>query len=84
MAESFTFSTAVVGAGFHLVGHDVIDRQIELDVTRLRVREDVARRVELVGLDERLAGRQAERLEERVGHRAADQEAIDARRGSSR
>ena len=35
-------------------------------------------RVQLVVFDQRLADRHAERLEERVGHRAADQQPIDA------
>ncbi len=45
----------------------------------LRALDDVARRVELVVLDERLAHRLVHRLEERVGHGAADDQAVDAR-----
>ena len=37
------------------IGDDVIDGQVELDVPRLGVRDDVARGVELVVLDQRLA-----------------------------
>ena len=44
-----------------------------------RASHDVARRVELVVLDERPADRLAHRLEERVRHRAADEQAIDPR-----
>ena len=43
----------------------------------LRVGLDRLRLVELVVLDQRLADRHAARLEEGVGHRAADDQAID-------
>ena len=61
-----------------LVGDDVIDGQLQHDAAGLRVLDDRARRILLVFFDQRLADRHAERLEERVGHRAADQQAIDA------
>ena len=44
-------------AGFELRRHDVIDRQLEPHAALLRAAFDVARRVEQVVLDERLADR---------------------------
>ena len=45
------------GAGFELRRDDVVDRQLEPQAALLRPPLDVARRVEQVGLDERLADR---------------------------
>ena len=64
-------------ARFHLVGDDVIDRERELHAAAFACAHDVARGVELVVLDQRRADRQPEGLEERVGHRAADEQSID-------
>ena len=65
-------------AGFELRRDDVIDRQLERAGRAPWRALDVARRVEQVVLDERLADRQPARLEERVGHRAADEQRVDA------
>ena len=62
---------------FELRGDDVIGRQLEPQAPLLRPALDVARRVEQIGLDQRLADLDAARLEERVGHRAADQQRVD-------
>ena len=78
IAASPTFSTSVFAAGIDLVGDDVIDGQLQHHAARLGVLDHRSRRILLVFLDQRLADRHAERLEEGVGHRAADQQAIDA------
>ena len=69
----------VRGIRIDLVGDHVIDRELEAHAARGRGRFDRARLVELVVFDERLADRQAARLEERVGHRAADHQPVDFR-----
>ena len=75
IAASSTFSVSVGAPALRASGDDVIDgQQQELHAARLRARQDVARRIELVVLDERLADRLAQRLEERVGHGAADEQ----------
>ena len=56
----------------------MIDRQLEPHLLGGRGLLDLARVVQLVVLDERLADRVAARLEERVGHRAADDQRVDA------
>ena len=61
-------------AGLELRRDDVIDRQPSATPRAFARAIDVARRVELVVLDQRLADRHAARLEERVGHRAADEQ----------
>jgi len=58
----------------------VIDRQLEADAALGGFRHHAARRVELVVFDQGLADRQAIRLEERVSHRAADEQRVDAPR----
>ena len=64
--------------GINLRRHHVIDGQLQHDPAGLCVRDDRARFIELVVLNERLADRHAECLEEGVGHRPANQQAIDA------
>ena len=64
-------------AGFQLADDHVIERQRELHAAPCGLGLDAARRVELLVFDERLADRDAARLEERVGHRAADEQAVD-------
>jgi hypothetical protein len=66
-------------AGFELRCDDVIDGQLEAEVPRAGAFFDLARRVEQVVLDERLAHVQPARLEERVRHGAADQQRVDTR-----
>ena len=77
MPASPTASTSCDASGVDAIGHDVVDRQLELDAARRGVGFDAPRFVELVVFDERLADRHAARLEERVGHRAADEQAVD-------
>ena len=76
---SSTGSTSVGAPASMLRRDHVIDRQLQL---RRRApcacAMIVARRVELVVFDQRLADRLALRLEERVGHRAADEQPVDA------
>jgi len=59
------------------IGDDVIDGQLQRHATPHRVGLDVASRIELVVFHERFADRNAARLEERVRHRAADDQAVD-------
>ena len=59
------------------LGHDVIDRKLDRHASLHRVGFDTPRGVELVVFDERLTDREAARLEERIGHRAADDQAVD-------
>ncbi len=66
-------------AGFELWRDDVIDGELEAQAALLGPPLDVTRRVELFGFDERLADGQIPRLEERVRHRAADEQRVDAR-----
>ena len=56
----------------------MIDRQRQLHALHLGVLDDLQRRRQLVVLDQRLAHRQPEGLEEGVGHGPADQQVIDA------
>ena len=77
MAGSATASTSAGAPGFELRRDDVIDGQLEPDAARLRARDDSARAVQPIVLDQRLADRQLLRLEERVGHRAADEQRVD-------
>ena len=58
---------------------DVIDRQLEAQVPRPGLLLDLPRRVEQILLDERLPDRQPARLEERVRHRAADEQRVHPR-----
>ena len=57
----------------------MIDRQLEAQIPRLGLLLDLPRGVQQVLFDERFPDRQAARLEERVGHRAADEERIHPR-----
>ena len=63
-----------------LVHDQVIDRQHDLALAQL---QQFAGHVELVGLQPRVADVVALGLQEGVGHRAADQHAIDARQQGS-
>ena len=65
--------------GLELRRHHVVGRQQQRQAARGRARQDLARRVQLVVFDQRLADGFAHRLEERVGHGAADEQAVDAR-----
>ena len=56
----------------------MVHRQLEAQVPLLGLGEHLARGVQQVLLDERLADRFAQGLEERVGHRPADQQRVDA------
>ena len=69
-------ATGVRGAGFQLVGHNVIVGEQELDATLFRVCLDASGLGQLVVFDQRAADRDAARLEERVSHRAADQNRV--------
>ncbi len=62
--------------GVELVGQDVVDRQQQLDALLLRLVERGFGNVDLVGFDQRLAGGLAQRIEEGVGHAAADQQRV--------
>ena len=55
---------------------DMVGRQQQRDAARLRVRFDRLGLIELVVFDQRSTDRDAARLEERVGHRAADDQAV--------
>ena len=74
---SVTSRTSAGAPGLQLRRDDVIDRQLEAQAPFLGAALDVARGVEQVFLDQRLADRHAPRLEEGVGHRAADQQRVD-------
>ena len=63
-----------------LVGDDEVGPQHQL-VARLG--QQAARQLELVVLDDRLADLQPLRLQEGVGHAAADQQLVDARQAGS-
>jgi hypothetical protein len=67
----------VRGAGLDPVRDDVIDRELQPQAPVLRPALEVSRRVDEFVLDERLPDREAARLEEGVGHRAADQQGVD-------
>ncbi len=54
----------------------MVDRQFEAQPPLLRPTLHIARRVQELGLDQRLADRHAPCLQERVGHRAADQQRV--------
>ena len=58
------------------VGNYVIDRQQELHVVRLGVGESLRGEINLVGLEQRLADLVALRLEEGVGHAAANDQGV--------
>ena len=65
--------------GVECSGHHVIHWQQQWDVALGRAFEQASRLVEFVGLNQRPANRQVLGLEERVGHRAADQQAVHLR-----
>ena len=65
--------------GLELLGDDGIDRQHDLALRGLGLGHDLARGVDEVGFDQRLADRLALRQQERVGHGAADDQHIDLR-----
>ena len=77
MAASVTASTSVGRAGLELRRDDVVDRQLQPHAALLGLGRDRPRAVEAVVLDQRLADRHAARLEEGVGHGAADQQRVD-------
>src|SRR6266542_5375068 len=58
---------------------DMIHGQLETQVAAFRLLLDLARGIEQVRLDERFPHREPARLEEGVGHRAADEERVHAR-----
>ncbi len=62
--------------GSHLVGDHVVHRQQEFHIVRLGVGENFRRQFHLVRLQQRLANLVSLRLEEGVGHAAADDEGI--------
>src|SRR5208282_1945507 len=65
------------GAGFDAVGDDVIGGQEELELVSFRLLQKVAGEFDLVFFDQTLAHRFALRLEEGVGHAAADNENVN-------
>src|SRR5208282_1238221 len=64
-------------SGLNTVGDDVIGGQQEFELMGLRLLQKVAGEFDLVFFDQTLADGFALRLEERVGHAAADDEDID-------
>ena len=60
-----------------LLGHDVVHRQEEFQLTGLRVLQDVAGEVELIFLNQRFAHLLVHRFQECVSHASADDERID-------
>ena len=65
------------GVGGEVVGQDVIDREQEVDALGLGFGERVFRHFDLVLFDEALAGLDAERALEGVGHAAHDDQRVD-------
>ncbi|MPN13605.1 hypothetical protein SDC9_160927 [bioreactor metagenome] len=66
-----------VGFGVELVRRDVVDREQKVDLQFLRLCDHLVRVVELVEFAEGVADVVTLRLEERVGHAAADDQRVD-------
>ena len=64
------------GGLLRLRAADVVDREEQVDPLRLRPLEELPREVELVRLDQALPDRDLLRLEEGVGHGAADEHGV--------
>ena len=65
-----------MAVGVELVGEHVVDGQQQLDALGLGLVERGLGDIDLVGFDQRLAGGLAQRVEEGVGHAAADQQRV--------
>ena len=62
---------------FELACDDGVDGKNNLTTLLLGLRHDVARDAVKIGLGKRLADHRAHRLQERVGHAAADDQRVD-------
>ena len=79
MAGSPTSSVSAGAPASSFGRHDVVGGELEPQAALRRPALDIASRVEELGLDERLADGHAARLEERVSHRATNQQRVHTR-----
>ena len=70
-------TTACATPALELARDDRVDRQHDRAAARLRRGHDLARRLDEIGLGQRLADVDAVRQQERIGHAAADDELVD-------